>query len=210
MSLILFDFDGVLADTLDDLLRFGQEVCDELGVQHHVRKEDLSTLEVMSFSTFGRQLEIPEPLNGEFVRRCLDKVAGKESPPDIFAGLAEIVRGLSAKNTLGIVTTNSAQNVKAFLRKHGLEEYFHAIYGVELPGSKAEKISQARRQFAAAGEAVFMIGDSVSDIRAAKQAEVKSIAVGWGHQSLAKLIKEKPDHIAVSVQELSKLFTAAS
>ena len=210
MSLILFDFDGVLADTLDDLLRFGQEVCDELGVGHHVIKEDLSILEVMSFSTFGRQLEIPEPLNGEFVRRCLDKVAGKEFPPDIFAGLAEIVRELSARNTLAIVTTNSAQNVKAFLRTHRLEEVFDAIYGVELPGSKAEKISQARSQFAAAGEAVFMIGDSVSDIRAAKQAEVQSVAVGWGHQSLAKLIKEKPDHVAGTVEELSKLFEAAS
>ena len=53
MSLILFDFDGVLADTLADMLCFAQQVCDELGVSHTVIKKDLSELEVMSFATFG-------------------------------------------------------------------------------------------------------------------------------------------------------------
>ena len=47
MALIIFDFDGVLADTLGDLIQFGQEVCDELGVKHVVKKEDLSNLEIM-------------------------------------------------------------------------------------------------------------------------------------------------------------------
>ncbi|MFN8413655.1 MAG: HAD family hydrolase [Anaerolineales bacterium] len=206
MTLILFDFDGVLADTLDDLIKFGQETCNELGVRHHVVKEDLSTLEVMSFSTYGKQLEVPDHLIEEFVKRCLAKVAGKESPPEIFTGLAEVIRNLSVNNTLGIVTTNSAQNVKLFLSKHDLEECFREIYGVEQPGSKAEKISKARNQFAAAGEAVFMIGDSMSDIRAAIEASVISIGVGWGHQSVEMLIRAKADKIVDSPKELMKIF----
>ncbi len=202
MSLILFDFDGVLADTLEDLLQFGQEVCNELGVSHTVVREDLSTLEVMSFATFGRQLEVPEALIEEFVRRCLAKVAAKESPPAIFAGLAEVVRDLSTRHVLGIVTTNSTQNVKAFLIQHKLEDCIRVIYGVDQPGSKAEKILQARNQFAAADEAVFMIGDAVSDIHAAKQASVISIAVSWGHQSVERLIQANPDHVASLVEEI--------
>jgi len=209
MSLILFDFDGVLADTLNDLLQFGQEVCDELGVVHTAVKEDLSTLEVMSFATFGRQLEVPEALIDEFVRRCLDKVAAKESPPEIFAGLAEVVKELSAKHVLGVVTTNTSKNVRAFLAQHKLEDCIRAIYGLEQPGTKAEKISQARDQFTAAGEAVYMIGDAVSDIHAAKQASVKSIAVSWGHQSLERLSNARPDHVVHSAGELLKLFEAA-
>ena len=42
MALVIFDYDGVLADTLDDLIRFGQEACNQLGVNHVVTKEDLS------------------------------------------------------------------------------------------------------------------------------------------------------------------------
>jgi HAD superfamily hydrolase (TIGR01549 family) len=209
MALILFDFDGVLADTLDDLLQFGQEVCGELGVVHTVVREDLSTLEVMSFATFGRQLDVPEAFIDEFVRRCLAKVAEKESPPAIFDGLAEVVRELSARHVLGIVTTNTAKNVRAFLAQHKLENYIRAIYGLEQPGTKAEKISQARDQFAAVGEAIFMIGDAVSDIHAAKQASVKSVAVSWGHQNLNRLINAGPDHVVHSARDLSRLFEAA-
>ena len=68
MALIIFDYDGVLADTLDDLLQFGQEACDRLGVNHLVTKEDLSNLEVMSFTTYGRACEVPENLVNEFAR----------------------------------------------------------------------------------------------------------------------------------------------
>ena len=54
MSLVLFDFNGLLADTLVDMLSFAQEVCDELGVKHTVVQTDLSVLEVMSFAMIGR------------------------------------------------------------------------------------------------------------------------------------------------------------
>ena len=45
------------------------------------------------------------------------------------------------------------------------------------------------------GEAVFMIGDALSDVRAAKEAGVTSIAVTWGHQSLETLLRGEPDHV---------------
>ena len=206
MTLILFDFDGVLADTLDDLLKFSQEICDELGVKHHVVKEDVSTLAAMSFANLGRKLEVPEALVDEFVRRSLEKVANKKSPARIFEGLTEVVRDLSVGHVLGIVTTNSSQNVQAFLVEHGLEDCIRAIYGVDLPGTKAEKISQARSQFAAAGEAVFMIGDSASDIRSASEASARSIAVSWGHQSIEMLVRAGADYIVYSPEELLEIF----
>lgn len=206
MTLILFDYDGVLADTLDDLLRFSQEICDEFGVPHHVVKEDISTLESMSFANLGRRVEIPEELIEEFVRRSLEKVANKKSPPRIFPELAEVVMDLSTRHILGVVTTNSTQNVKAFLAEHGLEDCFRVIYGVDQPGTKTEKIAQARGQFTAANEAVFMIGDSASDIRSANEASAKGIGVSWGHQSVEILIRAKADFIVYSPKELQKIF----
>lgn len=205
MSLILFDYDGVLADTLGDLLQFGQEVCDELGVKHVATLDDVSSLEIMSFSTYGQQLEVPETLVDEFVRRCLAKFVEKKSPPDIFKGLGEVIRELSANNIIGVVTGNSSQNVKAFLVEHGLDGYVRVIFGLDSPGSKAEKISLAQSQFASEGEAVFMVGDSASDVLAAKEASVKSIAVSWGHQSAETLIRAEPDHIIHSPRELIKV-----
>jgi phosphoglycolate phosphatase-like HAD superfamily hydrolase len=204
MTLIIFDFDGVLADTLNDLIQFGQEVCDELGVKHIVTKDDLSNLEVMSFATFGRACQVPESLVDEFVQRCLKRFAEKKSPPAIFDGLSEIIKKFSVNNKIAIVTTNSSQNVNTFLLEHGLGEYIHAVYGIDTPGSKAQKISIAQNQFSEniKNGKVFMIGDSLSDLNAAKDAGVMSIAVTWGHQNLEHLLRGDPDYVVHFPQEL--------
>jgi phosphoglycolate phosphatase len=202
MPLILFDFDGVLADTLGDLLQFGQEACNELGVNHTATQDDLSTLEVMSFATYGQQMGVPDYLIDEFVRRCLAKFGEKQSPPEIFKGLDEVVKKLSSSHTIGVITGNSTENVKAFLAEHGLEGCVRVIYGVDVPGSKVEKISRARNQFAKDGESVFMVGDSASDIHASREAGVKSIAVTWGHQSAETLTRAKPDYLVHSPEEI--------
>lgn len=202
MALVIFDYDGVLADTLDDLIRFGQQACNQLGVKHTVTKDDLSNLEVMSFATYGRACEVPEHLIDEFVRISLDLFAKKASPPSIFNGLSEVIQHFSTKHKIAIVTTNSSQNVHAFLTQHGLDSLVHAVYGVDTPGSKAQKIAIARERFVKDGEAVFMIGDALSDVRAAKEAGVISIAITWGHQSKETLLRGEPDHIVHSPQKL--------
>jgi phosphoglycolate phosphatase len=127
----------------------------------------------------------------------LKRFAEKKSPPAIFNGLSNIVRNFSINNTIAIITTNSSQNVNAFLIEHGLDECIHAVYGIDIPGSKAQKISIARNQFSAdtKRESVFMVGDSLSDISAAKEASVTSIAVTWGHQSLEHLLRGDPDFV---------------
>jgi phosphoglycolate phosphatase len=205
MSLILFDFDGVLADTLADMLRFAQEVCEELGVKHPVVQTDLSELEVMSFATFGRACEMPEHLVNEFVRRCMGKFAEKMTPPALFSGLGEVMVKLAESHTLAVVTGNTGGNVRAFLEEHGLEGCVRAVYGVDMPGSKVDKILMAKSQFAAEGEEVFMIGDSVSDIRAAREVGVRSIAVSWGHQSMERLLEAEPDHVVYRPEEIIAL-----
>ena len=202
MALVIFDYDGVLADTLNDLIRFGQQACNQLGVKHTVTKDDLSNLEVMSFATYGRACEVPEHLIDEFVKISLRLFAEKESPPAIFDGLSEVIQHFSTKHKIAIVTTNSSQNVHAFLTQHGLDSLVHAVYGVDTPGSKAQKIAIARERFVKDGEAVFMIGDALSDVRAAKEAGVISIAITWGHQSMETLLRGEPDHIVHSPQKL--------
>ncbi|MBI3163591.1 MAG: HAD family hydrolase [Chloroflexi bacterium] len=207
MALIIFDYDGVLADTLDDLLQFGQEACDELVVRHVVTTEDLCDLEVMSFATYGRACEVPEERIEEFVQFCLKRSAEKESPPAIFDGLDDIVRRLAERHRIAVVTSNSSPNVNAFLAKHGLESCVDAVYGLDFPGSKAQKIAIAREQLTGRTirESVFVVGDSLSDIRAAKEASAISIAVTWGHQRLEHLLRGNPDHVIHSPHELIEI-----
>lgn len=207
MALILFDYDGVLADTLEDLLQFGQKACNKLGVKHSVTKDDLSNLEVMSFASYGRACEVPEHLVDEFVKICLNLFTEKKSPPAIFAGLSDVIRHLSATHMIAIVTTNSSQNVNAFLVQHGLDGLVQAVYGVDSPGSKAQKISIARERLLgnSTHAEVFMVGDSLSDVLAAKEASVTSIAVTWGHQGVEILLRGNPDYVVSSPHQLIEI-----
>jgi phosphoglycolate phosphatase len=195
MNLIIFDFDGVLADTFSDMLEFAQEACNELGIDHNVIPADLMNLEVMSFATFGIACDVPMELTGEFVRRCTEKFAQKKSPQAIFDGLLDVIRKLSKENMLFVVTGNTTENVNAFLSHHGLQDCFHYIYGVDIPGTKAEKIKKITDQFDAENETILFVGDSLSDIHAAREANVRSVAVSWGHQTLEMLVRGKPDVI---------------
>ena len=88
------------------------------------------------------------------------------------------------------------------LEEHGLANCMDAVYGVDMPGSKAEKILRAKGQFAAQAGMVFMVGDSCSDIRAARQAGVNAIAVSWGHQNMGMLIRALPDLVVQFPEEL--------
>lgn len=204
MPLLLFDYDGVLADTMDDLLRFGQQACDQLGVKHQVVKADLTRLEVMSFATYGRACQVPEPQVDAFVSLCLGLFAEKKTPPAIFPGLAQVLHHLATRHRLAIVTTNATPIVQAFITSHGLDGLFAAIYGIDSPGTKAEKIALARQQFSPGTpqQPVFMVGDSLSDVLAAHQAGVTSVAVTWGHQGLDILLRGKPHYVISSPQDL--------
>jgi phosphoglycolate phosphatase len=202
MRLLVFDYDGVLADTFADMLKFAQESCDELGVTHTVLPSDLRDLEVMSFTTFGRACGVREELTWEFARRCTQKFAEKETPPAIFDGLAEVIRGLTENNILVIVTGNTTGNVNTFLVHHSLQDCFRMVYGVDIPASKARKIQMAQERFETGSESVYFVGDSLSDLHAAREAGVKSVAVGWGHQSLDMLVRGGSDAIVHSPAEL--------
>ena len=204
MGLVLFDYDGVLADTLDDLLKFGQAACNQLGVKHTVTKSDLTNLEVMSFASYGKACEVPEKLIDQFVGICLNLFAEQKTPSGIFPGVGKVVRQLANQHFIDIVTTNSSQNVNAFLVKHGLAQLIHAVYGIDSPGSKTQKIllAQTRLPKGRTPEPAFMVGDSLSDIRAAKAARVASIAVTWGHQSVETLMSGQPDYLIHVPNEL--------
>jgi phosphoglycolate phosphatase len=206
MTLILFDFDGVLADTLGDLLQFGQEACDELGVKHIATQDDLNSLEIMSFATYGRQLEVPENLVDEFVSRCMAKFSQMPNPPKIFDGMTRVVEQLSARHAIGVITGNATLAVENFLVENGIRKYVSLIFALDHPGSKIEKIVKAKNQLSMDIGDVYYVGDSVSDIHAARDAAVKSIAVSWGHQSLSRLVDAKPDYVVHSPQELMEIF----
>lgn len=208
-KVLIFDFDGVLADTLDDMLGFAAEVCSELGHPCKPTKGDLDAVERMEFDHFGRQLELPEEIIKDFVDRNLELFTSRQQPPRIFDGIYDVVAQLSATCKIGIVTGNTSEVVWGFLDYYGLTEYVDIVLGADDSGSRSEKILKAADSIGEPGGEIYMVGDAVSDIRAARRVSVKSVAVTWGHQSREKLEEAQPDYLVHSPEGLVQLFDGA-
>jgi len=202
---ILFDYDGVLADTLTDMLRFAGETCAEMGYPRKPTAADLDALETMSFVDYGLRLGIPADRAQEFARRTMARFEARAEPPPIFSGMDVIVRSAAARAQVGIVTGSPARAVLQFLEEHQLNAYVNVIIAVEHKGTRAEKILAALAQLGPQPAEACLIGDAVSDVHACREVGVRSIAVAWGHQSAARLAAAGADAVVSSPQELAEL-----
>jgi phosphoglycolate phosphatase-like HAD superfamily hydrolase len=192
---IIFDFDGVLAESLVPMLSYAEQVCQELGVSAVPSKADLEALDKMEFSEFGHQLGVPGDQIENFVTRNHQLFSDREEPIPIKPGMKDVITGLADENHLAIITGNSCKLVEKFLETNHLRGYFQIILCAEHKGSRSEKIQQVMDLAGSQAEDTYMVGDAVSDIDAAHAAGIRSIAVSWGHQSKRKLSQVGPDLI---------------
>jgi len=202
---VLFDFDGVLADTSDLIVRHAREVSLRLGFPRHPTREDLHALEKMEFADLGRHLGIPEPWIEPFVEGILLLFREDPRPLPVFDGMPEVLTAVSARTRIGIVTGNSCAIVERFLLHHGLNGTVRLIIGLEACLSKDRKILLAAERLDEPLSRLCLVGDSRSDLVAARQAGVRSIAVTWGSQPAERLREENPDHLVHSTGELLAL-----
>jgi len=201
----LFDYDGVLADTLADMLRFASDTCDEMGHPRTATPADLDALETMSFVDYGLQLGIPADRAQEFARRTMGRFEGRAEPPALFPGMGAVVRSAAARGQVGIVTGSSGRAVLSFLELHQLSGCIEVLISVEHTGTRAEKILAALARLGRQPRESCLIGDAVSDVRACREVGVRSIAVAWGHQSAARLTAAGAETVVASPQELAEL-----
>jgi phosphoglycolate phosphatase len=201
----LFDYDGVLADTLADMLRFAGETCADMGYPRKPTAADLDALETMSFVDYGLRLGIPADRAQEFARRTMARFEARAEPPPIFSGMDIVVRKAAARGQVGIVTGSPARAVLQFLEKHRLNASVNVLIAVEHMGTRTEKISAALAQLGREPNEACLIGDAVSDVHACSELGVRSIAVAWGHQSAARLAAAGADSVVGSPQDLAEL-----
>ena len=210
IKVVIFDFDGVLADTLDDILNFGEIVSNKLGFPVTPTMDDLNDLDQMSFADFARQLGLPEEKIESFVQGNFALFNEREAPPRLFPGMEDVIKQISTSCRIGIVTGNSSDTVCRFLSYYGIEKHIAIVMGADSPGTRLEKVRRVMKELNAKAGDTFIIGDAVSDIHTAREAGVSSIAVGWGHQKPEKLLAEKPDYFAKTMQDLLAILTCSS
>lgn len=189
--LVVFDFDGTLADSMPFFL----EHLDAVARTHRFRSfgaDDLDALRGMGTRQLLAHAGLPWwklPRVSRDFRRRMAACAG--SIP-LFAGVPAMLAALAQRLPLGIVTSNSRDNVEAILgdsmRHVSVGEYAAAFIG---------KTARLRRVCRHAGvtpaEAVY-VGDEERDIEAARASGMQAGAVLWGYAAPSVIAAAKPDY----------------
>ena len=205
-KVIIFDFDGTLADTIDILLSITNRLSAEFGFKSATKEElaqlrNLTSWQILKYSGISI---FKFPL---LIRKLKAELRSEIPTIQLFSGIKEVLLELKKLGfQLGIITSNSRENVLASLENNNLQDTFTFIYSSSTFG-KHKVINRWLKREHINPEQVVYVGDEVRDIDAAKKTGIKIISVGWGFNSQEALAAHNPDFLIERPQELIEIMS---
>jgi phosphoglycolate phosphatase len=200
---IVFDWDGVLADTLWILEEIYREMVPYFGVQEFVQGKDWFECD---WKEHWRKLGCGDRLN-EVQQKYLEIIKRFDPQTKMFPGMPEIIMHLGKKLPLAILTNNDADSIRPILAKHGLHNTFAFIYDAHEPHTKPDPhvITLTAERLGISPTEMIFIGDMDAEIEMAKKAGVgRVIGAAYGFHSRKRLAHMQPHIIVESPEELHK------
>lgn len=199
--LVIFDFDGTLADSFPWFARVLNDVADRFGF----RRTDAAEREALRASgsrEILHRLGVPLwrlPMIAAHMRR-LKAEAAEEIP--LFPGAERMLRQLAERGiALAMVSSDGEENIRRTLGPAAA-----CIGQYECGASIFGKTARLRRVLRRAGlppaQAIY-IGDEVRDAEAARQAGIAFGAVTWGYARPEALLAERPAQVFASLDEIA-------
>ena len=207
---LLFDLDGTLIDSGDDLTVavnhvLGQDDLPAVGREQVLRMlgDGAPVLVERAYSSRGAETP-PDALTrfrAHYRAHCLDATGP-------YPGVMELLRRLAPERAMAVATNKPTAFAERIVEGLGLAPFVGAVVGPEDADapkpSPGMLLAALERLEHAPGEAV-MIGDSPSDIVAGRRAGTATVAVLWGYRGLDLLEASGPDRVAADVAELATL-----
>jgi phosphoglycolate phosphatase len=198
---LIFDFDGTIADTLSAIIRLVNEHAKEINIKP-LAETDVDELRGMSNLDIIKKYKVPLLKVPYLVLRAQKELNHRIGEMSLFPGVKELVFDLKRRGIrLGILTSNSRENVQKFLKAHDLD-VFDFIHAEQNFFGKNWALLHLLKKFNLKKEEVIYVGDEVRDIEACQKANIAVIAVSWGFHR-RKLLQDKlPTYLVDSPDEI--------
>ncbi|MEK7287610.1 MAG: HAD-IA family hydrolase [Elusimicrobiota bacterium] len=201
MKNIVFDFDGVLADSLDTII----EITNRVGGEYGLPRLDRGGVRAMGLTGLMRMSKISTLRLPFFVRKIRLGLAEMMGQVPLHQGMASVVSELARYFNLGILTSNSQDNVNRFLEHHSLRRHFSYLFcGSSLFAKHESAVELIKAKGLDRSESIY-VGDEVRDIVAMKKAGLPIMAVSWGFESEELLRPHGPDFFARTPEEFLEI-----
>lgn len=200
---IMFDFDGVIADSFEVFHAEFSAAVASLGFDKLSSRESLLSLfEGNMFQTLvkmGFPLRKLKALGREFQPRIAE--ANLRVQP--FAGMPELLAELAAAWPTYVITSNQTEAIEGFLERYRIANV-RDVLGADKEPSKVKKIRKVMRGHK--GCTPWYIGDTKGDMLEGNEAGAITVAAAWGWHSEAKLREGNPGRVVRTPEELRALF----
>lgn len=198
---VVFDFDGTLANTLSAIREIAEE---EVGP---ISDEDFEAMRNEGVIGVIRRYKIKPWELPKVISRFSSKLK-KRSDIKLYPMIEELIQSLSKSFKLGILSSNSEDNIKLTLDKHGVTDKFEFIYSQSSLFGKDKVMKKMCKKRQIDPSHILYVGDEDRDIVACKKVGIKCVAVTYGFNNRASLIKTNPDFIADSPMDIADIVTS--
>ena len=204
MANYIFDFDGTIADSFSLACSILMNHAEYLGCKQ-LSTAELLTLKDMHAREVLKYLEVPFWRVALFVRKVRKITHERADEINIFPEWPMILKQLSLKHKIGLISSNSHEAIEFVLRKHHILNLFDFIYCNKPLFGKTRCLNKLIKQKAFNPTETYYVGDEVRDVEAAQAVKINSIAVSWGFNSSDRLKQTKPSQLISNFGELESI-----
>ena len=205
-KLIIFDFDGTLADSYPWFLTIFQDLARRYRLPE-MGPEDLDRLRALDIRQILAEYRVPFwklILIGSHLKRLMSSQIDQIR---LVNGMQPVLAALHSQGVrLAVVTSNAEKNVRRVLGPENMA-YFPIIEsGVSMFGKKRSFEKVLKRSGVQAHEALC-VGDELRDLKSAREARIPFAAVAWGYTAACTLHAHAPDAL---FEHPAQILTAVS
>lgn len=193
MALVIFDFDGTIADSSHLTFQIYEKLSLSFGLRAFT-EEEIIELKALSIQEKLKRHQISifqVPRLARKTRKIVSELMTEIKP---FEKMKDVLLSLKSEgHEIGIVSSNSKKNILKFLLHYDFP-IPKLMYGKASFFGKRKHLKKMHRKYKS--KEAYYVGDEMRDILACEKLDIKMIAVTWGFDDESILKESHPDFIA--------------
>ena len=212
IKLIIFDFDGTLADTHELIVKTNQEAMKAMNYpvrdEEAIRKTIGLPLEAGIRTLFPELTDEVIPAWCAMYRKVFD-VLKTQIVPILFPEVKETLEWLHGKGyVLTVASSRHSSSLNAFLRDMGIAECFQYVLGADNVAKAKpdpEPVLQTLRDLGYKADEALVVGDMPVDILMGARGGAGTVGVTYGNSNRPELTKAGADYVLDHFSELKSV-----
>lgn len=207
---IIFDLDGTLLNTIDDIADSMNFALKANGFYEYVNDEykyfvgkGVHHLVEMVLDGQSRDEQKKQKVLSSYLKKYAELQNNKTKP---YSGIEELLMNLNLKELkVGVLSNKPDADTQKVVKRYFPNVAFDAIFGAQdtfpiKPHPAGANLMVKR--FDCKAEEVLYVGDTSVDMQTAKNAGLTAIGVLWGFRKEAELVRAKADYIIAHPREV--------